>query len=383
MPVDSAPRPLLPLLATALLAALFLVRGTLHPLLNYDVIPYVALAKQLRGDGGKAEAYREFAAKVGPATFQVYVSGQYRERMYRDDAFFKASQPLYTIRPFYIFMCALVGPILGSDIAATYVISAVAAALALLLSLQLARAAGLRGNSLLAVPLTWIVADGLSLAELSTPDALETLLTLLFVWIGMQGPWRPARAFALTVIAILMVATRTDAILLLALLILMEWRLQPSRRLIAALVSAAALATYLAIEELSGNYGYFALVNFALLDSVKIVPNLAPNPHGYVLIFIHQVLQALGEEPQSALYFLVVSLAAITWLHERQVAPSAAAFSERARLLAAVVGIYLIVHFALFPLTFPRYVMSAYVLAGILFARVVQCSFASLGRPAP
>ena len=59
--LDTAPRSALPLIATALLAALFLVRGSLHPQLNYDVVPYAALAKEIRGAGGKAEAHRELA----------------------------------------------------------------------------------------------------------------------------------------------------------------------------------------------------------------------------------------------------------------------------------------------------------------------------------
>jgi hypothetical protein len=72
--LDKSTRPVLPLIATALLAALVLVRGILHPQLNYDVIPYTALSKEMRGNGGKAEAYRELAAKVGSRRFQLYVS---------------------------------------------------------------------------------------------------------------------------------------------------------------------------------------------------------------------------------------------------------------------------------------------------------------------
>jgi hypothetical protein len=64
----------LPAIATALLAALCLGFGSMHPELNYDVIPYAALAKEMRGAGGKHEAYRELAAKVGDSRFQLYVS---------------------------------------------------------------------------------------------------------------------------------------------------------------------------------------------------------------------------------------------------------------------------------------------------------------------
>jgi hypothetical protein len=32
--------------------------------LDYDAIPYIALAEEMRREGGKAEAYPEFASKV-------------------------------------------------------------------------------------------------------------------------------------------------------------------------------------------------------------------------------------------------------------------------------------------------------------------------------
>jgi hypothetical protein len=63
----------LPAIATALLAALCLGFGILHPELNYDVVPYAALAKEMRGAGGKEEAYRELASKVGDSRVQLYI----------------------------------------------------------------------------------------------------------------------------------------------------------------------------------------------------------------------------------------------------------------------------------------------------------------------
>jgi hypothetical protein len=382
--MDTASRSALPLIATVLLAALFVLRGILHPQLNYDAIPYAALAKEMRGDGGKTEAYRELASKVGPGRFELYVSGPYRERMYRDDGFFQTNEPLYTNRPFYILLCSVVGSLFHSDIAATYIVSGVAASLAVLLSFVLASTAGLAGNWRLAVPLTWIAAGGLNLAGLSTPDALETLLSLLFILTSITGPWKGARAIYLLLLAAFMVATRPDALVFVTSLLLLEWLLAPRHRAISALIFLGALSTYLVIHKMSGSYGYFFELNFALLEdrAHEVVPNLVPNLYGYLLVVIHEVLQILGEDFQSALFFLAVSLLAVAWFRE-PATREADGFSPRALILSAALAVYLIVRFALFPLPLARYMMNAYVLAGILFARAVQPTAPTPSGPKP
>lgn len=382
--MDTASRSALPLIATVLLAALFVVRGILHPELNYDAIPYVALAKEMRGDGGKAEAYREFASRLGSSGFQEYVSGPYRERMYRDDAFFQVNLRFYTGRPFYIFLCSVVGSLVRSDVAATYIISAVAAALALLLSYVIAGAAGLVGNSRLAVPLTWITAGGLKLAGLSTPDALATFVSLLFVLTSITGPWKGVRAICLILLAVLMVTTRAEYLLLVTILMLLEWLLEPRHRLIATLVVVGASSTYLVIQKILAPHGYVALVNFSLIHQFP-VPDLVPHWHGYIPVAIHQILQILGENFEYSLLPLAVSLLAIAWFRERRVraAGEADEFSQRALILSAALALYLVVHFAIFPRPEARHLMLAYVLAGILFARAVQPTAPTQSNPEP
>jgi len=361
-------------IATALLAALFLVRGILHPQLNYDVITYVTLAKEMRGDGGKVEAYRELASKVGTSRFQEYVSGSYRERMYRDDGFFQANLRRYSIRPFYIALCSVVGSLVHSDVAATYIISAVSASLAVLLSYVIAGIAGLVGSWRLAIPVIWIAAAGLNLAGLSTPDALETLITLIFVLTSAAGPWKGVRAACLLLLAVLMVTTRSDALLLVTFLMLVEWLLEPRHRLISTLAFVAALATYLVVQKLSGSYADLESLSFLVERSRDVVPNLVPDLHGYVLMVIHQILQTLGESFEYVLMLPAVSLLAIACCRERRVraARGADGFNQRALILSAALAVYILARFVLYPVPAPRYLTNAYVLAGILFARAIQ-----------
>ena len=128
----------------------------------------------------------------------------------------------------------------------------------------------------------------------------------------------------------------------------------------------------------------FEAAYFALLEdrAHDVVPNLVPNLDGYILVVIHQVLQILGEDFQSALFFLAVSLLAVAWFRERALRETGG-FSHPALILSTALVGYLIVRFALFPLPLARYMMNVYVLAGILFARAVQPTAPTPQDPGP
>jgi hypothetical protein len=296
--------------------------------------------------------------------------------MYRDDAFFQLNRELYTIRPLYIYLCSGVGWLINSDIAATYVISSVATALAILLSFVLAGSLGVTGRTRLAVPLIWIATGALNLASLSTPDGLETLLGLLFVTLSINGSWKGTRAAGLSLIAVLMVATRTDALLLVTFLMMAEFVLEPRHRWPASLVSLAALSTYFAIQKFSGNFGYIAVLNFQLIEdrAHTVMPNLVPNFYGYVVALVRGVAQILGKDFQPALFSVCLSLLAFVVFRERRlgVAQLADRLAHRALILAVGLFVYLVVRFVVFPATWARYMMTGYVLAGILFARAIR-----------
>jgi len=76
-----------------------------------------------------------------------------------------------------------------------------------------------------------------------------------------------------------------------------------------------------------------------------------------------------------------VSLLAFVGLRERRLSAAHVAdgFAHRALILAVGLLGYLIVRFAVFPAPWARYMMSAYVLAGILFARAIRPTAATPG----
>ena len=299
-----------PLILTILFACASLVRGVLHPSLNFDLIPYSALAKEVRGAGGKNETYRELAAKVGEPSFQTFVSGAYRERLYADDASFEAILPFYSIRPLYILLCSVIGLLIGSDVAATFVVSAISTALAVILSYTIAQRIGPpAGAWRLVIPISWAVSGGLYLATLSSPDALAALITLLFIHTSLGGRWVRGRLIRLMLLSALMVATRTDSLVLVMALLLCEWLFESRHRFATVLIALVALSSYFVIQRMSGNYGYLAILNFTLIDPSHFpLPDRVPHPSGYIRVLVHETIQVFGGDYESGLLLLAASL---------------------------------------------------------------------------
>ena len=374
----------LPLALTVLLAMVFLAGGLMRPAFNYDLLPYAALSKEMRGAGSQQEVYGELQAQLGRLRFgNLYLGTPYKARMRADDRFFDANLHFYRIKPLYVALCSLLARLIGSDVVATYVVSALAAAAAVLLSWAIMRRIGApTGAGQLALPLSWAVAGGLSLAQLSTPDALGALLTLLLVWIALAESWTASRAACLILTAVLVVAARIDTALFVVALCACEAIFRPKHRRVAVLVGVAALATYFTINRLAGSYGYVALLNMALIDHDRlVVPDFVPHPLGYVRLLLFGIWQLLNVDyGGGGLLLLAVSLSAFVAVRERRLRASPEAGRSNAAVLAlsAALILYLIARFVLFPSPIARYMTGAYVLAGLLFARTVQL----LARPA-
>lgn len=368
----------LPLALTILLAITYLAGGLMRPAFNYDLLPYAALSKEIRGAGSQQEVYGELQARLGRSRFaNFYLDSPYRKRMRADDRFFHANLPFYRIKPLYVVLCSLLALLIGSDVVATYAVSSLAVAAAVLLSWAIPRRIGApTGAWQLVLPLSWAVAGGLNLAQLSTPDALGALLTLLLVWIALAESWTAWRAACLILTAALVVAARIDTALFVVTLCICEAVLRPNHRRVAMLVGVAALATYFGINRLTGSYGYVALLNMAVIDHDRLlVPDFVPHPLGYVhgLLFgIRQLLNA--DYGGGGLMLLALSLSAFVAAREWRLRASSGENRSNASVLALSVALilYLIARFVLFPVPVVRYMTGTYVLAGVLFARTMQ-----------
>jgi hypothetical protein len=368
----------LPLVLTVLLALAFLAGGLTRPAFNYDLLPYAALSKEMRGAGGKQETYRELQAQLGRSRFETLFLGiPYKQRMLADDKFFEANLPFYRVKPLYVFLCSLLARLIGSDVVAIQVLSSLATAASVLLSWAIVRRLGApTGMWQLALPLSWAVAGGLNLAQLSTPDALAAVLTLLLVCIALAESWTAWRAACLILTAVLLVAARTDAALFVAALCACEAIFRPNHRRVALMIGVAALASSFAINQLMGSYGYVALLNFTFVDHDRLlVPDFVPRPLGYVRALLFGITQLLNADyGGGGLLVLAVSLSAVVAAREWRLRSSSEGGGSNAAVLAvsAALILYLVARFVLFPEPVARFMTGVYVLAGVLFARALQ-----------
>ncbi len=368
----------LPLLLAVLLALTFLADGLMRPDFNYDLLPYATLSKQMRGAGGKPETYRELQARLGRARFETLFLGiPYKDRMLADDRFFNANLPFYRVKPLYVLLCSLLARLIGSDVVAIQVLSSFATAAAVLLSWAIMRRIGApTGIWQLALPLSWAVAGGLNLAQLSTPDALAALVTLLLVWIALAEFWTAWRFASLIVTAVLSVAVRVDAALFVVALCACEAIFRPNHRRMALIVGVAALASYVAINRLMGSYGYVALINFTFVDHDRLlVPDFVAHPLGYLRALLAGIRQLLNADyGGGSMLLLAVSLSVIVVARQWRLrsSPERERSNTSVLALSAALILYLITRFLFFPEPVARFMTGAYVLAGVLFAGALQ-----------
>lgn len=148
------------------------------------MIPYIACTLEWEGEANVHEAtYRILQAELPEKNFTALTTGEYRERCYRDAAFFQGELPFYRVKPLYISTIRL-GRILGLPYTVAVRFSALLAyiGIALLLWFWL-------GALLLPVQrfLLSLLAAGIfpvsELARLASPDGLAVLFLLLAFWL--------------------------------------------------------------------------------------------------------------------------------------------------------------------------------------------------------
>jgi hypothetical protein len=248
-------------------------------------------------------------------------------------------QPLYAIRPAYLWLIAL-----GSE-----------AGLSIQNAINLISAASFWGIGVLlfvwtghALPSALLIAYApiLVLGRLGTPDALSAFLVLLGLWAVWKG-----HVFGLAPL-LLSVWVRTDNVLLV--LIVLIWLVYERRLswLPAAALSAVAIASVLLINHVAHNYGWAVLFHWTFLSGYRSPADIPPNVT--VREYVSAVLQGLEHLFSYVALWILLGLAA--WCHSRS-----------CRSLLAVAGLACAAHFLLYPSTEQRYLIWAFVVIGVAF----------------
>lgn len=344
--VDRAPyRRAIEWSVVAITAAVLGVVGVTRPLYNWDMIGYVAAAYTSAGLSGRAlseQVYRDVEAEVGPTLFATLVQGEYRETVWRDPEALRQQLPIVRIRVAYV---ALIGLLHGAGATypqATYIISAVSVAAAVIVLGLLCRALGL---SPLFVPLVALSCGYVRLARLSTPDALACLGALLAMWLWLT------RRRAAWVVAAALPLVRSDFVLLPVLMAASEWR---TGRWRVALTSAlVATGLYAAVNAAAGGYGWRMLIHLTFIVGAFPYPERLPltsSGDAYLQVYLRGARSVI-QHPHGLIY----GSALVAWWRTRRRTPMPEAQAAALGVMTAFVAS----HWLLFPVYGERFFSAA------------------------
>ena len=248
-------------------------------------------------------------------------------------------QPLYAIRPAYIWLIALIS---GTG-------------LPIQSAINLISAASLFGIGMLvfvwtdyALPSALLVASApiLVLGRMGTPDALSTLVVLLGLWaIANEHLYGIA-------LLLLSVLVRTDNVLLLLLVLLwltgtgrVPWRL-------ALLLSAIAVGIVVLVNHRAHNYGWIVLFRWSFLPGSRSPADLQARLSlgEYVTVLLNSLEHIFSYVSM----WLLLGLGAYRLLSSW-------------RPLLGIVGVAAVAHFLLYPSPEGRYLTWTYLVAGTAF----------------
>jgi len=362
------------------------------PVLNWDLVPAMALALEWTEDDAREVHRRTYEAvqdELGPAAFAELTAPGVRAARFQDPDAFHEHLPFYRARVLYTLgIAALHG--LGAPLSAATWWIAVGAygLLALVLLAWSTRHVGLALAALFALGLAHTPAL-LTQARFSSADGLATLLIVAGAYLFVERRAFVAGALVLT----LSLGARPDGIVLigflaLALPLFLPRDERPSLRALCIWVLASA-AVYLALTRFAGEYGWWPLITISFEEKAVHPAQLSTSfdASRYLEILGRQLGALPGdgyvttgrEVTGSTLVFVYAGVAVLglaLWSRARDIGGRAAA------LLAALCLAYL-VRYLLFPQLWDRFFAPFYALVPLLVLSLVSERLVRPGTTAP
>jgi hypothetical protein len=250
------------LAVTTIVTLITLIAGIATPKLNWDIIGYVATIKSESSTEPAdihAATFDDVKKSVDQENFSSLIdkNNNYRNTVYNDPQSLIEQIPFYKIRIAYIESVKLIHKTGLSITESTYYVSAICAAISIILiSTALSH---LKINSLW-LPIIVIPTGISTLSQFSTPDAMASMAAIACVVALMQN-----KSYGL-IIAALLPAIRTDYIIFSTLICIFYFYVKniKSHSIIALFIS---ILIYLIIQKSSGNYGWWTLFHFTLIEA--------------------------------------------------------------------------------------------------------------------
>jgi len=323
-----------------LTSVFFLILGITSPSYNWDIVAYVAAAYHQDGLSGRklsSATYNELKREAGASAFKELTDGDYEDVVFKDPRSLEQQLPFYTIKVAYIQLMRFLKALGMSYTHSTYVISAIfTSASVLMIALFLLHF----GVPILWLPVAATVAGYGTIASYSTPDAIACFFALLFIYFFIKG------SKASYVISALLPLVRTDLAILS--LLTMGFDLYRKKSIYPILSAAAALAIYVIINKLAGNYGWLALFNFTF---IKITPypkemRISDNIGAYLQAYVTGLRNFISSR-HIMIYVLVLFIFVFRQGHKKP--------ASEINVILMICLLYASAHFALFPVYEDRF----------------------------
>jgi hypothetical protein len=332
------------------------------PFYNWDVLPYVAIARS-HGGASPAEAHRDaYALAQATVPAKIYRGlvnddPPYRAAVARDAELFAQVLPFYRVKPLFPFLLHLgeragVDPVRGGVWLSRLAYLGIAVLLWWWCAPRLPTIV-----TAVCVPILLSSGFVLRLPCWFSPDALSTLAMLAATILIVEGR---ARSGWLTMAAA--VAVRPDNLIFLALFgVWTVWHRPQDRRAVAAAM-AAGLVVQLVEARAAAGYGWKLLFHSAMVERLLRPADFEPSLDlsGYLAIYAKQLLPDVVSDVMMASMAIAVAAAV---LHRRWSFPDA----PWAGILT-ITPVYMLVHWLVHPLEKDRTLAFGYlvVVCGVL-----------------
>lgn len=350
---------------TAMVALIVLVFGLKEPAYNWDMIGYVAVALSADGHHGanlNKTTYDSVRSEVGAGTFDRLTQGDYRQTVFRDPSSLTQQLPLYRTRVLYVESTRMLHVLGLGYPKSTYVVSAVFAALSVVL---LAFVGHEFGAPVVAVPVVVACSGFADIASLSTPDAMACFFSLLTMYALIR------KSRLVFVVAGLLPLVRTD-FLLLSLLVLGHTFIVGQRKR-AVVATLAACTLYWLLVKLNGAYDWLTLFNTSLIHKSAYPSTLIPS-HSFGDYL--RPYAAMAYDFTMRPHFVIYALA--LWLLTRRGTRAPFWDMHLRSALFIIPMAFVTIHLLLFPaITYRFFVFAAAIVAtGLLSGIAAQSSAA-------
>ena len=327
-------------------AFIVLYEANRRPHYNWDMIGYVAAAYYEDGYRGRSllkQTYSEVQSEVGADTFKNLIYGEpdrdYRNTIFLDPVALNQQIPFYSIRVLYVEAIRLLKKVGITYSRATHIISAIFATMSVVVLAMIASEVRVK---LFVTPIIILSTGFIDLGRYSTPDAMACFFSLLCMLAVLK------RSFISLVLAVVMPLIRTDFIILS--LLIASYEFFSRWKYVSVAAAAVSLAIYFAINYLHADYGWLTIFNFSLIGITPYPAKLIASTSimDYIRAYIRGIV-GLVSQLSAALFAL--ALFSVTATNVRS--------KKKAMVLVVIPLGFVLVHFALFPVYFPRFFVFA------------------------